>query len=69
MYIATSLTIGEAGVAVAKESISQTIRWILDRIESDHWSLLRVEQVLNLALDGLMPICKSSVKKHKEIRL
>ena len=42
-------TIGEACVAVAKESLSQTIRWILDRIESDRWSLFRVEQALNLA--------------------
>ena len=42
-------TIGEACIAVAKESLSQTIRWILARIESDHWSLSRVEQTLNLA--------------------
>jgi hypothetical protein len=42
-------TIGEACVAVTKESLSQTIRWILDRIESDRWSLSRVEQALNLA--------------------
>lgn len=42
-------TIGEACLAVAKESLSQTIHWILDRIESDHWSLIRVEKTLNLA--------------------
>ena len=42
-------TIGEACTAVAKESLSQTIRWVLDRIEYDHWSLPRVEQALNLA--------------------
>ena len=42
-------TIGEACVAVTKESLSQTIRWILDRMETDHWSLPRVEQALNLA--------------------
>lgn len=41
-------TIGEACVAVTKESLSQTIRWILDRMETDHWSLPRVEQALNL---------------------
>ena len=42
-------TIGEACMAVTRVSLSQTIRWILDRIECDHWSLPRVELALNLA--------------------
>jgi hypothetical protein len=41
-------TIGEACMAATKESLSQTIHWILERIENDHWPLPRVEKALQL---------------------
>jgi len=32
-------TIGQACMAVLKDSLSQTVAWILERIEMDHWDL------------------------------
>jgi hypothetical protein len=41
-------TIGQACTAVLRESLSQTIEWVLDRIEQDRWDFKRVK--VHLAL-------------------
>lgn len=41
-------TIGQACRAVARETLNQTITWVVERVQHDHWSCQRIKTHLQL---------------------